>query len=170
MRRHVPVDDPARADVQHDKYVQHPERRRDDDEEIAGEHRIGVVADKGAPLLGRPAAVGRSVLGMYRRTVRGESWMPSFSFNSAAIRSSPHVTFAVAIVVMSRRTSTGTRGRPRAFDLHRQKSRNPLRCQRISVSGFTMVSTAFQSMKRASRTRVTRVASFARRARTRRSA
>ena len=31
-------------------------------------------------------------------------------------------------------------GGPRALDFHRQNQRNPLRCQRISVSGFTMTS------------------------------
>ena len=35
-----------------------------------------------------------------------------------------------------------------ALDFHRQKSRNPLRCHRISVSGFTIVSAARQSISR----------------------
>src|SRR5207247_8369033 len=33
----------------------------------------------------------------------------------------------------------GTRGRPAGRDFHFQNNRNPFRCQRISVSGFTIV-------------------------------
>ena len=65
--------------------------------------------------------------------------------------------------------SAGTGGRPGARDFHRQKRRNPLRCHRISVSGFTIVSAALQSISRESTTRVIRVASSARRGLTRRS-
>ena len=56
-----------------------------------------------------------------------------------AIRSSPHVRFAAAIVAINCCTSAGTRGRPRDLDFQRQNRRNPFRCQRISVSGFTMI-------------------------------
>jgi hypothetical protein len=78
--------------------------------------------------------------GMYRRTVRGDNRIPSFSRSSAAIRSSPHVRFAAAIVAISRCTFTGIAGRPGARDFQRQNNRNAFRCQRISVSGFTMTS------------------------------
>src|SRR5712691_6325864 len=57
MLRHVPMHDPTRTHVQHYKYVQHAEARRDGDEEIAREHRAGMVADEGAPPLGRSAIV-----------------------------------------------------------------------------------------------------------------
>jgi hypothetical protein len=78
--------------------------------------------------------------GMYRRTVRGDSRMPSFSRSSLAMRSSPHVRFAAAIVAISRCTSGEIAGRPGKRDYQRQNNRNPCRCQRISVSGFTMTS------------------------------
>jgi hypothetical protein len=77
---------------------------------------------------------------MYRRTVRGDTRMPSFSNSSFAMRSSPHVRFDAAIIAISRCTSTGIVGRPGARDVQRQNSRKPFRCQRISVSGFTMTS------------------------------
>src|SRR2546426_12659058 len=50
---------------------------------------------------------------MYRRTVRGETAIPSFSLSSAAMRSSPQVQFAAAISAISRRSSGGIRGGPR---------------------------------------------------------
>jgi hypothetical protein len=57
----------------------------------------------------------------------------------------------------------GTRGRPRERDFHFQNSRNPLRCQRINVSGLTMVRAVLQSNRRDSRANVKRMASVARR-------
>src|SRR2546422_4042645 len=40
----------------------------------------------------------------------------------------------------------------RSIDFHRQNSRNPLRCHRMSVSGFTTVRSRRQSMRRDSAT------------------
>jgi hypothetical protein len=96
--------------------------------------------------------------------------MPSFNNNSEAIRSSPHVRFAVAMSAISRCRSAGTRGRPRARDFHRQNNRNPFRCHRISVSGFTIVRMRRQSISHDSPTSAIRVASSARRGLTWRSA
>jgi hypothetical protein len=59
--------------------------------------------------------------------------------------------------------SVGPRGRPRGRDFHFQKRPNPLRCQRIKVSGLTMVRVFRQSKKRESRASVTRMESVARR-------
>ena len=42
-----------------------------------------------------------------------ESVRPSFTRSSAAMRSSSHVRFFIAISAMSRSTSAGIRGRPR---------------------------------------------------------
>jgi len=85
------------------------------------------------------------------------------------MRSSPHVRFAVAIVAISSRRSAGTGGRPAARDFQRQNSRTPFRCHRMSVSGFTMVSTRRHATIRDKATSVMRVASSARRGFTRRS-
>src|SRR5262249_19990555 len=64
------------------------------------------------------------------------------------MRSSPHVGLFVAISTINFCTSAGTRGRPRGRDFHFQNTRNPRRCQRISVSGWTIVRTFRQSKKR----------------------
>src|SRR3989442_15577310 len=65
--------------------------------------------------------------------------MPIFNKSSSAIRSSPQVGLFSAVSPISLRTSTGTRGRPADRDFHFQNNRNPFRCRRISVSGFTTV-------------------------------
>jgi hypothetical protein len=62
--------------------------------------------------------------------------MPSLSKSSAAMRSSPHVRFALAIAAISCCTSAGMRGRPSGRDFQRQNSRKASRCQRTSVSGL----------------------------------
>jgi hypothetical protein len=93
----------------------------------------------------------------YRPTVRGEIASPSFRSSSSAIRSSPQVGFARAIAMISRRRLTGIGGRPDR-DFHRQKSRQPWRCHRISASGLTTLSIERQSSNRDNRTSVTRAA------------
>ena len=100
---------------------------------------------------------------MLRLTVRGDIEMPSFNSSSAAIRSSPHVRFAVAISAINCCRFTGIRGRPRGRDFQRQNRRNPWRCQGTSVSGCTTVRMSRESIIRESTTRVTRVALSARR-------
>ena len=54
-------------------------------------------------------------------------------------RSSPQVGFATAILRINCRRSLGHKrgGRPVAFDFQRQKGQDPLRCQRMRVSGLT---------------------------------
>ena len=99
--------------------------------------------------------------GMYRRTVRGETRIPSFTSSSEAIRSSPHVQFAAAMSAINSRRSAGNRGRPPGDDLQRQNSRKPFRCHRTSVSGLTTVRTRRQSINCDSATSALRVASSA---------
>src|SRR5438094_10259469 len=100
---------------------------------------------------------------MYRRTVRGEVWIPIFSKSSLAIRSSPQVGLFVTISAISFRSWAGTRGRPHGRDFHFQKRRNPLRCQRISVSALTIVRAFCQSKKQDSLDSVNRTESVGRR-------
>jgi hypothetical protein len=95
--------------------------------------------------------------------------MPSLTRSSAAIRSSPQVRFAAAIVAIDCCKSVGIGGRPGARDFQRQNNRNPFRCQRMSVSAFTTVSKWRHSRKRDKPTRMIRVASLARRGFTSRS-
>ena len=68
----------------------------------------------------------------------GETQIPSFSFNSLAIRSSPQVRFSAPISRTSCRRIFGRRGLPVGFDFQRQKSRNSLRrpedkCNRFDI-------------------------------------
>jgi hypothetical protein len=79
-------------------------------EEVAGQNYPRVVADEAQPtLLGIGVRTGRLVC-KYFPTVRGDASMPSFSFNSLTIRSSPQVTFAAAMARISRCTSVGKHG------------------------------------------------------------
>ena len=71
--------------------------------------------------------------------------------------------FAAAISAINCRRSAGNGGRPRGTDFQRQNNWKPLRCHRMSVSGFTTVRSRRQSMSRDSTTSVIRVASSARR-------
>ena len=71
--------------------------------------------------------------------------MPSFNFNSLAMRSSPQVPFARAISMINARMFDGSAGRPCFFlDFHRQKERKAVRCQPINVSGLTTTSASRQ--------------------------
>jgi hypothetical protein len=63
-----------------------------------------------------------SPVGMSRRTVRGDTRMPSFNSSSDAIRSSPQVRLAAAISPMSRCKSAGYVGHPRGRDFQRQSN------------------------------------------------
>src|SRR5215813_7269364 len=76
----------------------------------------------------------------YFSTVRGETRIPSFSFSSLAMRSSPQVAFSAAISRIRRRRSLGRRGRPIGLDFQRQNSRNRWRCQRTSVGSLIFTS------------------------------
>ena len=79
------------------------------------------------------------------------------------MRSSPQVTFEAAISKMSFLSSSGTGGRPLGRDFQRQNKRNPFRCQRMSVSGFTTMRAFFQSKILVSAAIVNRVALSVRR-------
>jgi hypothetical protein len=57
------------------------------------------------------------------------------------MRGAPHNGLAMLISRISRRISNGTVGRPqRCRYFQRQYNLKPARCQRITVSGFTIVS------------------------------
>src|SRR5215831_15229469 len=105
----------------------------------------------------------------YFSTVRGETRIPSFSFNSLAMRSSPQVTFSAANCRINCRRFFGKPGLPVGFDFQRQNSRNPLRCQRMSVSAWTFTSAPRQGNMRLSVAITQRVESLARRGLTLRS-
>ena len=79
------------------------------------------------------------------------------------MRSSPQVGLSFAIFTISLCNSAGTRGRPRRCDFHLQNSRKPFRCQRMKVSGWTIVRARRHANRRESSTRVSRLASVTRR-------
>jgi hypothetical protein len=84
----------------------------------------------------------------YLPTVRGEIRIPSFNLNSFAMRSCPQIGLSAAIFRIKFLMSFGTHCLPLGFDFYRQKSRNPLRCQRTNVSGLTTTSALRQSNRR----------------------
>lgn len=52
MLGHVPMDDPARADVEHDEHIQDAEANRDRSEEVTREDRVRVIPYERGPALG----------------------------------------------------------------------------------------------------------------------
>jgi hypothetical protein len=98
----------------------------------------------------------------YFRTVLGATRIPSFSFNSLAIRSSPQVMFSAAMVRISCLRSLGSGGLPTRRDFRRRNKRKPFRCQRMRVSGLTTTRAFRQSNHRLKVAMTHRVASFAR--------
>ena len=165
---HVPMHDPTCADVQDHEDVHGAECCGRRHEEVTRERGVGVVANEGAPPLRRRARASRRGYVPPHRPRRHAD--PQLELQFAAIRSSPHVAFARAMVAIRRCTWPWSGGRPHGCDFHRQKRRNRFRCHRSIVSGFTMVRAARQSIRRARTTSVIRVASSARRGRTPRSA
>jgi hypothetical protein len=70
---------------------------------------------------------------------------------------------SAAIARINLRRSLGKRGLPVGLDFQRQNNRNPFRCHRISVSGFTFTSELPHGNIRLSVAIIHRVASSARR-------
>jgi hypothetical protein len=75
----------------------------------------------------------------YRETVRSEMAMPSFS-NSPWIRGAPQRQFSAARRRIRSRHVDSIRGRPGRRERWRQHRRNPSRCQRSTVAGWTSTS------------------------------
>jgi hypothetical protein len=94
-----------------------------------------------------PGAVRRNdlLLGIHRETVRSEMLMPSFR-SSPCTRGAPHRMLAFAILRMSSRISRSFPGRPGRLlrDRRVQYAANLFRCQRTTVSGFTMTNVSLQ--------------------------
>lgn len=97
-----------------------------------------MIAQKGNPSL-HLVGLSRGCRGMYRDTVFSEMMKPSFT-SSAWMRGAPQPS--CAIVRMRRRISASMRGRPgfRRLEIFAQYRRNRSRCQRATVSAWTMTS------------------------------
>ena len=89
--------------------------------------------------------------------------MPSLSFSSSAMRSSPHVGFSCAISRINSRRFFGSPARPRFRDFHLQNVRYAVRCHLGNVSGLTMTRASRQSKNLESKTMRARVAAVERR-------
>jgi hypothetical protein len=87
-----------------------------------------------------PCEGGPLLRARYLATLVWPISMPSLR-SSPRILGAPHNGLAMLISRISRRISNGTVGRPqRRCDFQRQYDLKPARCQRITVSGFTIVS------------------------------
>ena len=144
MIRDAAVQDSTPAKFQDNKYIKNTESGCDHDEEVTGHHGLGVVVNKGQPALARIGSAARALAQILGDRARRQA-DSQLQFNSLAMRSCPHVGFSVAIWRIKARRSFGRRGLPRGRDFHRQNKRNPLRCQRINVSGLTTTKALRQS-------------------------
>src|ERR1700741_2116679 len=87
-----------------------------------------------------PCEGGALLRAIYLATLVWLISMPSLR-SSPWMRGAPHNGLAMLISRISRRISNGMVGRPqRCRDFQRQYNPRPARCQRITVSGFTLVS------------------------------
>src|SRR4029077_12533934 len=113
----------AKRDCRHDKQI----HRRD---------AVCMIADKGSPALRRRVSSPDHVFGD-----AGLADLNAELKQLALDPRRPHSGLATLISRISRRISTATVGRPeRGRDFQRQYDLNPARCQRTTVSGFTIVS------------------------------
>jgi hypothetical protein len=164
MVGYVRMENSAYCVFHHDNHIEKPKGDRDHHAKVAGTMaaawlRTNVRQRWEGMRCPRP---GSTRFGMYFRTVRGDTRRPSLSWSSLVIRSSPHDGLSRAMQRMSACRSAGINGRP-ARDFHRQNNRNPWRCRRRNVAGWTTANAWRQSNPRASQTRVKRAASVARR-------
>src|SRR6185503_8428885 len=87
-----------------------------------------------------PCEGGPLLRAIYLATLVWPTSMPSLR-SSPWILGAPHNGLAMLISRISRRISDDTVGRPqRCRDFQRQYHLKPVRCQRMMVSGFTIVS------------------------------
>jgi hypothetical protein len=146
MFGYVEVNEPSRADLECDKYIEDTEACCYGNKEVAGYDAVGMIVEMGGPSLTLdPPGQGGCLT--YLPTVRGESRIWSFSSSSSAIRSSPQVGFSAAIRRIKCLSSADTCGLPTGLDFQRQNRRKAARCQLISVAGLTITKAFRQSKK-----------------------
>ena len=98
----------------------------------------------------------------YLPTVRGETRMVSFSFNSLEMRSYTPGRILRGHLPGQSAPLLGVRGLPTGRDFQRQRRRNPMRCQRMKVSGWTFTRASRHANRRPRITILRRVESLAR--------
>ena len=150
------VNQTPRPDLESDEYIEDTEAYRDCDKEIAGNNLLRMIAEKGCPAL-----ILRSMRRRRPHVLAYGSWGdPNLQFQQEFI-SDPLFTpgrVSIAMRRINRLNSIGTAGLPAGLDFHRQNRRKAVRCQLISVAGFTMTKASRQSNKRASRDKTKRSA------------
>jgi hypothetical protein len=120
---------------------QNSERDRSNHEEVGRDQSLFVVLQKGAPMLRRRLPVPDPVF-----RYRCDTCRPSFN-SSRAMRGAPQPGLARLIRPRSSATAPGTEGRPAGGRLfHLPYSRNPYRCQPMTVSGLTIIHAHRQSV------------------------
>jgi len=118
-----------------DKAIEDPERDRWKDKKVDRCDAVGMVAQKRAPTLRWWPRVA-AYISSDRRLSDLEAELEQFTMN---VWGAPEMGFARLISPMSVRSSAETFGLPtRLRDRQRQYARNPVRCQRMIVSGLTI--------------------------------
>ena len=122
------------------EYVKGAKGGRDHDEEVTRYDHLGMVMDEGQP----PLRVDRACAPVRRAGTSPPCGAILESRVSVSTRwrcvPRPRSDSQRPSLGSTRRRSLARRGRPVGFDFQRQNSRNPLRCHRMSVSGFTFTS------------------------------
>src|ERR1035437_6740344 len=131
----VEMHDPPAVVSQHQEHVQHVKANGRHREEVDRNRGLHVVFQEGPPSL----RSGFRRWTMYLLTLVSPMSMPSLR-SSPWMRGAPRIEFSRLIFRISLRISFDTGGRPgwprRTFQI--QNSRNPLRCQAMTVPGLTM--------------------------------
>ena len=166
VRGHVHVHNLACTDFHHGEDVKELESRRDNGQEVGGDDRLRVISNECRPALRRMVRTAATVISIRHVLSHGTRRHADAELDEElmgdALFAPGHILEA-AISKMSFLSSSGTGGRPLGRDFQRQNKRNPFRCQRMSVSGFTTMRAFFQSKILVSAAIVNRVALSVRR-------
>ena len=131
------MEDLATVVIDHKEAVQHSKRQRGHGEKVHRRDGLAMIAQKHQP---RRAGSGfLHAPWIQRDTARSAMSQPSLS-NSPWMRGAPHVGFSATMRKIRSRTSLLKRFLPAAQpvrDSQDQYNRNPMRCQRTTVSGVS---------------------------------
>jgi hypothetical protein len=144
MLRDVNVQDAPAIVTDDEEAVEHAKRDRWHSEEIHGRNRFPMVSKKGQPALG-PVRISRR---SFHPT--GDRSLGKFKTEHAKFPMYPRrsLGFSATIRKISSRTSFRVCLLPtwlRTLEISREYMRKPLRCQRTTVSGVTMMRDSFQA-------------------------
>src|SRR3979411_318115 len=133
VRGHPKPQDLPSAMAHDQQTIEQSERDCRHDEEVHCDNAIRMVAKERLPSLRGRAPPPRHIL--------GDAGLADLDAELDKLSMDSHSGLAMLIPRISRRISNGTVGRPqRCRDFRRQYDLKPARCQRMTVSGFTIVS------------------------------